>query len=242
MPVSPYTEIPHVETAQSQKEVTLNAALDQLDGELNGQLSKTLTSSDVTLTDAEALFNFYVKVTGAFTANRTLTIPANKKVYAVSHGGTGGFSLTVKTSGGTGVALAQGEIRLVFCDGVDTTALTPATAPNDPFDLAGYIPGLPGDGAVILRFVAARALQLPAGLPNSQGAVGTAPTTPAVFSLRKNGVQFGLASFASAATTCTFTATAATNFVAGDLLSIAAPSPQDSTLAELAITLASVRT
>jgi hypothetical protein len=241
MPSTANLLLPHVESAQAQKEVTLNEALDYLDGALTAQLSKSVAAADVTLTDDEATQTLYLKATGLQTTNRSIVVPDRRKLWIVERAATGAYTVTVKTLAGAGVALSGAEVRLIYCDGTTCIAVTPATIASEPFDIAGYIPGLPGDGAVILRFVASRALQVPAALANSQGLVGTAPTAPADFSLRKNGVQFGLASFAAAATTCTFTAATATDFVAGDLLSIVAPSPQDATLAELAITLASVR-
>jgi hypothetical protein len=57
-------------------------------------------------------------VTGTLTSNATLVVP-NNGVWTVSNRTSGAFSLTVKTSAGTGVAVDQGTTAILFADGTN---------------------------------------------------------------------------------------------------------------------------
>jgi hypothetical protein len=88
-----------------------------------------------------------------------------------------------------------------------------------------------------MRFVAVRAFTLPASLTGSQGDAGTAAGASTVFSIKKNGTEFGTATWATSGTDATFAAASSTTFAVGDILSIVAPASVDSTLADISITL-----
>jgi hypothetical protein len=57
--------------------------------------------------------------TGLLTGNREVVVPATVQQYWVGNDTTGAYTLEVKTSGGTGVIVAQGERAILFCDGTD---------------------------------------------------------------------------------------------------------------------------
>jgi hypothetical protein len=81
-----------------------------------------------------------------------------------------------------------------------------------------------------------RSFTLPANMAGS-GARSAAPATAtATFTLKKNGTGFGTVEFASTATTGTFSSPL-TSFSPGDLFTIEAPNPQDTTLANIGITI-----
>ena len=61
---------------------------------------------------------------GALTANRNLIVPSVNKFYAVRNATAGGFSVTVKTSAGSGVTLANGFTQLMYCDGTNVVSAT----------------------------------------------------------------------------------------------------------------------
>lgn len=63
--------------------------------------------------------NMVLNLTGALTATRNVVVPTQKKVYLFRNSTTGGFALTIKTSAGTGVAVAAGQSRWVYCDGTN---------------------------------------------------------------------------------------------------------------------------
>lgn len=126
------------------KEVTQNTAgnyvqhntgLAEAIGAMTGLAAVTITTADVDLTtgadshDAttnlyKALRNLVFICTGAMTGNKNLIVPTNKKLYIVSHGCTGGFTITVKTSGGSGIALSNGDVFILYCDGTNVIQIT----------------------------------------------------------------------------------------------------------------------
>lgn len=107
-----------------------------------------------------------------------------------------------------------------------------------------YDPGRPGAAEVVWQGVFDVAVSFPADFTSvnevSRAYAGVPATAPAVYSIRKNGVEFGTLSFAAGATTGVFSGTA-TDFAAGDRLTIVAPDPRDASLAQIAITLAGAR-
>lgn len=98
-------------------------------------------------------------------------------------------------------------------------------------------PGKPGDAATY-NIMIPHALEIPAGLANSFGYAGTTSTGSAVYNLHKNGgAAFGTVTFSTGNATPVFAAATATSFVAGDRLTIIAPTPQDATLADVGFTI-----
>lgn len=63
--------------------------------------------------------NMCIEMTGALTATRNLIVPANKKLYFIYNNTTGGYAVTVKVSGQTGVSVPNGAKCLLVSDGTD---------------------------------------------------------------------------------------------------------------------------
>lgn len=63
--------------------------------------------------------NYVIELTGALTANRTVEVPAVDKPYIFFNNTTGGFSVTVKVSGQTGVTIANGKRAIVYTNSID---------------------------------------------------------------------------------------------------------------------------
>lgn len=80
--------------------------------------SVTLTATDWTLGDWH---NHVLRLTGTLTANSVVNLPAREKTYLVYNATTGSYTLTVKTTSGTGVVVAQGAWALLVCDGTNIT-------------------------------------------------------------------------------------------------------------------------
>lgn len=116
--------------------------------------------------------------------------------------------------------------------------LTGDGAVQGPAYVSGSWAGSPGAGQVVERYIFATPVGFPAGLGGSYGAAGAAATASASFAIAKNGTAIGSMVFAAGATSASFAMAAATAFAAGDVLTIAAPTPADPTLANLAWTLA----
>lgn len=101
--------------------------------------------------------NMFIQCVGTNTAPRTLTLPANKKIYIIYNNTTGGYALTIAcTNNGTSVNLPNGSAALLVCDGTNiyaplnyfaaldlsTTSATFASAPLQITTVAsGYVAG-----------------------------------------------------------------------------------------------------
>jgi hypothetical protein len=81
-------------------------------------------SSNVTLTQAQYAAAI-INLTGAITANIQVIVPTASNAWIVSNNTSGAFTVTVKTSAGTGIAVTQGKSIDLYCDG--TNVLTQQT-------------------------------------------------------------------------------------------------------------------
>jgi hypothetical protein len=70
--------------------------------------------------------NYVIELTGTLSANRTVEVPAVDKPYTFFNNTTGGFSVTVKVSGGTGVTVANGKKALVYANSIDVIEIANA--------------------------------------------------------------------------------------------------------------------
>lgn len=91
---------------------------------IGGYVSVAVTDgADTTLTTANGAVdqsrNMTINLTGALTATRNVICPAIEKIYIVKNATTGGFAVTFKVSGQTGVSIPNGATYLIFVDGTD---------------------------------------------------------------------------------------------------------------------------
>jgi len=105
------------------------------------------------------------------------------------------------------------------------------------YDVPVYVSTKPQAGEVIARIKMVRAVTFASSLTGSQGIAGTSATAEAIFSIKKNGTEFGTATFAISGTVPTFASASGASFAAGDILTIEAPGSQDATLASVNLTL-----
>ena len=127
---TPYLGIAHIAAAQNQPEVTANTAFDDLDIALNAEASFALTdaSTALTLTGAQMATGFVLKLTGTLTAARNVIVPATQRTFVVYNASSGGYAVTVKTSGGTGIAVPNASYSILYCDGTNVVQLTAGAA------------------------------------------------------------------------------------------------------------------
>ena len=92
-----------------------------------GITSKTLTSSDVTLTNAEASKDIIV-LSGTLTSNVNLIMPVFVKQWIVANNTSGAFTVTVKTASGTGGVVTQSTSRVFYGDGTNIYGVNPLIA------------------------------------------------------------------------------------------------------------------
>jgi hypothetical protein len=72
--------------------------------------------------------NYVIALTGALTAARTVEVPAVNKPYIFFNSTTGGFAVTVKVSGQTGVVIANGKKAIVYTNTTDVIEVANAPA------------------------------------------------------------------------------------------------------------------
>ena len=102
-----------------------NTNLNLVQQAVAGYQAIDVASSDVALVMTDGAIsnarNATLKLTGTLAANRTVTIPDGiEKVYNVVDGSDhAGFTLTFKTSSGTGVLLCEGNSYVIFSDGTN---------------------------------------------------------------------------------------------------------------------------
>lgn len=89
---------------------------------VTADVSTAITTADVTLTAAQARCR-HVTTTGVLTGNRNLVLPNNGE-WIVFCNNTGAFTTTFKTSGGSGIVVAQGKRALLYADGTNVVRVT----------------------------------------------------------------------------------------------------------------------
>lgn len=120
-----------------------------------------------------------------------------------------------------------------------TELLSPADSDTStPYDIATYIRNKPEGLDTVLVFYTPRNFSFPNNLSGSVFKAGVAATGQSIFSLKKNDVEFATATFSASGVTASFSANGQIDFNAGDKLSIVAPTNQDTTLANIYISLA----
>jgi hypothetical protein len=108
--------------------VTTNTNLGTLlDQAIAGYTTTAMTTdADTTITIPDGATgqarNMYIEIPSSLTltANRTLTVPTSKsKLYFVYNNSSGGYAVTVKTTAGAGISVANGTKQLLVCNGTD---------------------------------------------------------------------------------------------------------------------------
>ncbi len=121
------------------------------------------------------------------------------------------------------------------------TALEFVAVPALPYLLAFDAPGVPTASMVVFHHVFTQAVSFVASLTDSYVKAGTAATAQTDFDLKKNGSSIGTVRFAAAGTTASYVSISASSWVAGDILTLVAPSSADATIADIWGTLVGVR-
>jgi hypothetical protein len=91
---------------------------------VSGYVTQTITDgADTTITIPNGATgvarNMTIEMTGTLTAARNLIVPANKKLYFIYNNTTGGYAVTVKVSGQTGVSVPNGKKVILVSNGTD---------------------------------------------------------------------------------------------------------------------------
>jgi hypothetical protein len=240
MTTTPNLLIEHIAANQAQKEVTANAAFDALDKALCQLTSIAIADVDTTLTDAQMLGRLSMKFTGTLTAGRTITIP-RAKLLMVENATTGGFIL-----GENAVRygnFAQSATESCFIATVRPFRSLPILAVGrHPLR---YRRNHVGGNQQAARLYCVIRYHAPCAFRPVWPAVAAWPeqfqARPPHFLSAKTARSSPPCSSRLGSALPTFTAASDTDFAAGDVLTIIAPSPADSTLADIGFALAGIR-
>lgn len=91
--------------------------------------------------------NMYIELTGALTAARNVIVPANKKIYFIYNNTTGGYAVTVKVAGQTGVSVPNGNKTILVSNGTDI--VTAANSGVSSVNVSGGTTGLTTSGGPV---------------------------------------------------------------------------------------------
>lgn len=117
MPNSPLLGIPQVAPNQNNKETTINDGFAIIERSLNDQLVVSLAAGNVTVLATDFQRHQVMKCQG-HTVARTLTVPNQKRFFAVQNSGTG--IITVRTATlGTSVDVPVGSYVIIYLDGAN---------------------------------------------------------------------------------------------------------------------------
>ena len=165
-------------------------------------------------------------------------VPANGDIYIVPSGAGSNPNQIAVRDNGAWVYYIAAEGYAAYVDDEDSYVRWTGTewVGMGHYDIGFFVAGIPLDAEVVGYLVATRAFRIPASGTGSRAKAATASTGNVVFTLKKNGTSFGTVRFNISAT-ATFTIATATSFAAGDVLTIEAPSPADTTLATVGINL-----
>lgn len=240
MTTTPNLGLSYMAPNQNDKEVVYNASLDKLDKQIAGKIDINATANTtITLTDAQNDY-FVIKITDTgnlITAPQNVVIPTTKRMHVAWNNTGNGYALTFKTTSGSGIAVGDGEKKLIYCDGVNVEFLTGLQTTEYPIDIQWFHSGATTNSQIVYYMPLTRTSVFPAALSGSWATANVAATAQTIFSIKKNGTQFGTCTFAASGTSGTYAAATATSFSPGDILSIHAPATADSTLADIGFNL-----
>jgi hypothetical protein len=153
----------------------------------------TSNVATLTLTDTNAAQNaraFVLNITATLSAAGTVNVPAIQKPYIILNNSVGGYAVTVKVTGQTGVSVPNGAKILVYNNGTDVgAAITHLTS----LTLASALPVASG-GTGITSFGTGVATALGQNVTGSGGiALATSPT----FTAYRESVQTATVSAAT---------------------------------------------
>lgn len=107
----------------------------------SGAASVAMSNANVTLTSLQAGHPL-ILITGALTANINLVFPTYVKSWIVLNNASGAFSVTCKTSAGTGLAVATGGMAQIVGDGTNITGVVINASPSQLSGVQGTFKNL----------------------------------------------------------------------------------------------------
>jgi len=108
---------------------TVNTGVTTLaEAAIAGTAAVAMTDADYTLTTVNGATdqarNMFITLTGTLTVSRNVICPAVSKLYVVTNSTTGSQNIVFKTSAGAGITIANGQRKMVYCNGTDVVDAT----------------------------------------------------------------------------------------------------------------------
>jgi hypothetical protein len=180
-------------------------------GDFSSNVATLTLSNTNALQDARALC---LNITATLSAAGTINVPAIEKPYIIINNSSGGYAVTVKVSGQTGISVPNGKRTVVYNNGTDVASQINYLPTLTLGDLSGVIVGTTATQTLTNKTLTTPAVTNPTVTDyiESVNAIGTV-TTANTLSLSSGTV---LTATLTASTACTFTmptATAGKSFV-----------------------------
>lgn len=180
-------------------------------GDFTSNVATLTLSNTNALQDARALC---LNITATLSAAGTVNVPAIEKPYIIINNSSGGYAVTVKVSGQTGVSVPNGKRTVVYNNGTDVGSQINYLATLDLGDLSGDIVGTTDTQTLTNKTLTTPAVNNPTVTDyiETVSAIGTVSSS-STLSLSSGTV---LTATLTASTACTFTmptATAGKSFV-----------------------------
>lgn len=108
---------------------TVNTGVTTLaEAAIAGTAAVAMTDADYTLTVSNGATdqarNMFITLTGTLTVSRNVICPSVSKLYVVTNNTTGSQNIVFKTSAGAGITVANGQRKMLYCNGTDVVDAT----------------------------------------------------------------------------------------------------------------------
>jgi len=118
----------------------------------------------------------------------------------------------------------------------------PPGGTTGPYDVVASYVGKPGAAALVLILTMVRAVSFAANFSGSRGTLSANPAAAATYTVKKNGSSIGTVAVSTGGVfTFATSGGAVQSFAIGDRMTVEAPSPADTTLADVGLTFAGTR-
>jgi hypothetical protein len=241
---SPILKIPQLATTTSNKEDFINDIASIIERSLNKRDSVDLSSGNDLLTKTEFTRAGSFDCTGHSVA-RILGLPYEAtatdgvRFFHIKNSGTSAGVVTVQVDDGTAtdvargttVAIAIGELSLLYTDGTNVELVNnAASVSGQTYDFGFSKDGIPASSEVLNKVIIPRAITIPADMAGSYGHIDANPTASFAIDVQDDGASIGTITVSTGgAFTFVTTSGTAKSVAAGSRITFVAPGSADAT-------------
>lgn len=233
--------IPYIGANQQQKEVTHSTGMALLDAALTEMLVLSVSAGNATPTADQIRRCALIKITGATTTGRTVTLPVLKRPLFVVLDAASTKAVSI-VRGSTAVTILPGTSLYLYTDGTANGLIR--LQEYGPYRAPIWVRGVLADGEKVMRWqVMEQPLVL---LPNLLGwsvVSDVAALAETVWQVRRDGSEVGTLTWAAAGTVPVMATAggAAVTFAIGEFFDVVGPATADDTHADVSGTIMLVR-